>query len=145
MKRTILALLISFIIFPSIVFAATVNDPGDIRVKDSVNSLPTTNLMIIFANDTTGNSEAFGLGEYKISCHEWQIESDKLTADVDWTIALQGSLDNSYYETFDSTTSVVNWQRHIKNYGYNWIRSNVQRTYTGIAPTVTIKHQAGCN
>lgn len=142
MKKTIL--LLSLLFIPFLAIAATVTDPGDVRVERN-NILPNSNLITTFSSATTGVSEAYGLGETKITCHTWTIDTDKATADVGWTIALEGSLDNNQWYTFDSTTTVADWDRHISNKGANWIRSSVLRTYTGTAPNITIKFQSGCN
>lgn len=142
MKRLLVVTLI--LCFTISAYAATVNSPGDIRIERN-NILPQSNLLTIFSNSTTGESESFGLGDVKIRCHTWTIETDKETADVSWTIALKGSLDDSYYENLDSTTTVEDWKREIESKGANWIKSSVLRTYTGTVPEITIKYQAGCN
>ena len=149
MKKTIL--LLSLLLIPILAMAATVTPPGDVKIERSY-GLPTSNFITIFSGATTGESEAYGLGGDKISCHTWTIESDKVTADVDWTIAFQGALDcegddcvNSNWQTLDSTTTVANWHRHIVNHGANWIKSSVLRTYTGTAPNIDVKFQSGCN
>lgn len=142
MKKTILLLFL--LITPFLATAATVTDPGDVRVERN-NILLNTNLITTFSGATTGVSNAYGLGETKITCHTWTIESDKLSADVAWTIALEGSLDNNQWYTFDFTTTVADWDRHIVNKGANWLRTSVLRTYTGTAPNITTKFQSGCN
>lgn len=150
MKKIILLLSLLFIPFLAAA-AATVTVPGDVKIERN-NILPNSNLITTFSGPTTGLSSAYGLGEAKITCHTWTIDTDKTTADVDWTIAFQGALDcegtdcvNSNWQTFDSTTTVANWHRHIVNHGANWIRSSVLRTYTGTTPNITTKFQSGCN
>lgn len=142
MKKIIL--LLSLLFIPFLAIAATVTVPGDVKVERN-NILPNSNLITTFSGPTTGTSSAYGLGEAKITCHTWTIDTDKTTADVDWTVALEGSIDNEQWYTFDSTTTVADWDRHIVDKGANWLRSSVLRTYTGTAPTVTIKFQSGCN
>lgn len=149
MKKTILLLFLLFT--PFLAAAATVTDPGDVKIERN-NILPNSNLITTFSNDTTGTSSAYGLGEAKISCHTWMIDSDKITADVDWTIALEGALEcegvdcvDSHWENLDSTTTVADWKRDIVNKGANWVRSSALRNYTTTAPNVTIKFQSGCN
>lgn len=142
MKKTIL--LLSFLFIPFLATAATVTIPGNVKIERN-NILPNSNLITTFSNDTTGTSSAYGLGETKITCHTWTIDTDKATADVSWTIALQGSLDNELWEDLDSTTTVADWNRHIVNKGANWIRSSVLRGYTGTRPNIDIKFQSGCN
>ncbi len=137
-------LILLFLLFPALALAATVTPPGDIRVERN-NLLPTSTLVTTFSNATTGTSEAYGLAGAKISCHTWTIDSDKVTADVSWTIALQGSMDNELWADLDSTTSVADWKRDIVNKSANWVRSSVLRSYTSTAPNITIKFQSGCN
>ena len=149
MKKMIL--LLSLLFIPFLAIAATVTDPGDVKIERN-NILPNSNLITTFSSATTGFSEAYGLGETKIRCHTWTIDTDKATADVAWTIALQGTLDcegvdcvDSSWEDLDSTTTVADWKRDIENKGANWIRSSVLRTYTGVTPNIDIKFQSGCN
>lgn len=145
MKNFLFTLTFLFLILPSLAFSDTVNDPGDIRVERN-NLLPNSNLITTFSNNTSGLSEAFGLGEAKITCHTWTIKSDKSSSDVSWTVSLLGSLDDIDYETMDSTTTVDDfWKREVFNHGANWVKTSVLRNYTGTAPTITIKFQSGCN
>ncbi|MCK5608511.1 hypothetical protein KAR91_41905 [Candidatus Pacearchaeota archaeon] len=149
MKKIILLFLLSFT--PFLATAATVTEPGDVIIERN-NILPNSNLITTFSNDTTGTSSAYGLGGAKIRCHTWTIDSDKVTADVDWTIEFQGTLDcegvdcvDSSWAVLDSTTTVANWHRDISNGGANWIRSSVLRNYTRTRPNIDIKFQSGCN
>lgn len=142
MKKIILLFLLSFT--PFLATAAIVTEPGDVIIERN-NILPNSNLITTFSNDTTGTSSAYGLGGAKIKCHTWTIDSDKVTADVGWTIALEGSLDNVLWATFDSTTTVSDWHRNISDKGANWIRSSVLRNYTRTRPNIDIKFQSGCN
>ena len=142
MKKILL--LLFFLSIPFLANAATVTPLGNVVIERN-NILPNSNLITTFSSSTTGTSNAFGLGEAKITCHTWTIDTDKETADVTWTVALQGSLDNESWEDLDSTTTVADWHRHVVNKGANWIRSSVLRGYTGVRPNIDIKFQSGCN
>lgn len=142
MKKIILLFLLLFSPFSAP--AATVTDPGDVVIERN-NLLPNSNLITTFSSATTGVSEAYGLGGTKIRCHTWIIDSDKVSADVGWTIALEGSLDKVAWAAFDTVSTVSDWHRDISNKGANWMRSSVLRTYTGTAPNIDIKFQSGCN
>ena len=140
----ILLLLLTFLIIPGLTIAATVTLPSEVRLERN-NILPNTNLITAFSNDTTGTSEAFGLGEAKIRCHTWTIDTDKTTGDVSWAIQFLGSLDNNQWAVYDSTTTVADWSREVTNHGANWIKTSVLRNYTTTAPNIDIKFQSGCN
>ena len=150
MKRYVLVLMLSILTLPHIAFS-TVTSPGDMKVERN-NLLPQSNIAVIFDSATTGftnntsTGNAYGLGDVKIGCHLWTIANDKNTVDVTWGVTLQGSLDGVDYETLDSTTTVTDfWKRDVVNRGANWIQAHVWRNYSGSAPTITIKYQAGCN
>lgn len=150
MKRYVFILILSILTLPQLVLSV-VTPPGDMKVERN-NLLPQSHLAVIFDSQTTGftnntsTGSSYGLGDVKIRCHTWTIANDKTSTDVTWGITLQGSLDDVDYETLDSTTTVSDfWKRDVENRGANWIRAHVWRNYTGSAPTITIKHQAGCN
>lgn len=149
MKRYLLAILVILFIY-QLAWAAA-DDPSTIIVKKN-NILPQTSVVTIFDNQTsaftnnTAIGSAYGLGDVKIRCHTWTLASDKTTADVTWTVDLEGSIDGTTYEDLDTTSTVSSfWKRDVSNKGANWVRANVIRNYTGTAPTLTIKYQGGCN
>lgn len=143
MKNYLAIIAVLFLILPLTSFSATVTPVGDTRTERN-NILPQTGIYTVFSNDTSGLSESYPLGA-KIRCHTWTIGSDKTTADITWTVDLEGSLDDSLFEDLDTTSTVSQWKREISNKGANYVRSNVLRTYTGTRPTITVTYQGGCN
>lgn len=140
-KYFYLSSFIFFVFTLSTVYSAQITPPYSSKTNYIDNALPQTGLYTIFSNNTTGYSEVYD-GKIKLNCHTWTIDPNKRASGY---IMLEGSLDNVFYYVLDNTTSFISWKRDIVNKGARYIRANVFRSYTGIAPEITIKYQGGCN
>lgn len=123
----------------------------NVRQRNYTSFLNTTkpyqsSLTTAFSNNTTGAGSSINLG-HLIPSHTWSIKSTKKTADINWIITLDGSLDNIDFESLDTFSTRTSFNlRHIVNKPVEYIRARVvQRGYTGIRPTITIKTKSGGN
>lgn len=117
----------------------------NVRQRNYTSFLNTTkpyqsSLTTAFNNNTTGVGSSINLG-HLVSSHTWSIKSTKKTADTSWTITLDGSLDDTDFESLDTFSTRTSFNlRHIANKPVEYIRARVvQRGYTGIRPAITIK------
>lgn len=118
------------------------------RVQGNVTTVPTETSLntLLSAVSATGAGTSQSLGSL-MSKHSWQIEADKTTADVSWTISLEGSLDDTNFQPIDTFTTITSFDlRHAVNKPVLYYRGNITLlNYTTTAPQITVKSVSGGN
>lgn len=110
-----------------------------------VSTTPTSSFSTIFNSNTSGFGAFKNLSGF-YSKHAWQVSSTKHTPDVSWTIKWHQSLDGVNSESGDTFTTRTSFSiRNIANKPTSYIRAEVQRSYTGIRPTIVVKSRSGGN
>ena len=98
----------------------------------------------LFTNQSTAQTGTARDLNFMASCHTWSIQITGTPAAT--KVQMQGSVDGSYYDTFDtySVITKTNAIRHVTGKGFTSVRGKIVTFTNGTGVTVKSVHAGGC-